>query len=155
MAERRLARVFVWKQGAEPDPEYVQQVLQAAVPEARQPGGEYAVTGAAAPTEWPADFWTFALPRLREGTDWTDPSRYELAGWTGTDSRSGSRLFVVSVYDRPQPPATPEAAPTATTPTPAPAAAPAEPAPAAPAPARALEPEPTPAAAPSAPVPSA
>jgi uncharacterized RDD family membrane protein YckC len=122
MAERRLARVFVWKQGAEPDPDYVQQVLQAAVPEARRPGGEYAVTGEAAPAEWPADFWSFALPRLRQGTDWTDPARYELAGWTGTDSRSGSRLFVVSVYERPQTTAASAAASTAQAAAPSPAA---------------------------------
>ncbi len=151
MAERRLARVFVWKQGAEPEPDYVQQVLQAAVPEARQPGGEYAVTGEAAPAEWPADFWSFALPRLRQGTDWTDPARYELAGWTGTDSRSGSRLFVVSVYDRPQSPAA-KAAPATATPPPAPA--PPELPPATSAAARAPEP-PLTVPAPPTPVPSA
>ena len=70
MAERRLARVFVWKQGAEPDPDYVQQVLQAAVPEARRPGGEYAVTGEAAPAEWPADFWSFARDTRSPDPNW-------------------------------------------------------------------------------------
>jgi uncharacterized RDD family membrane protein YckC len=152
MAERRLARVFVWKQGAEPDPDYVQQVLLAAVPEARRPGGEYAVTGEAAPADWPADFWSFALPRLRQGTDWTNPARYELAGWTGTDSRSGSRLFVVSVYERPQPGAASAAAMAAqATPPPPASPAPAEPPPAPPTPAQTLPAAPAPVRAPEPP----
>src|SRR5690349_22040069 len=92
MAEGRLVRVFVWKEGAAPDPEYVQQVLQVAVPQARGAADQVPITGGAVSGDWPGDFWSYALPRIREDGDWTDPARYDLSGWTCSDSRTGSRL---------------------------------------------------------------
>jgi hypothetical protein len=103
----RVAQVFVWKQGAAPDIDYARQVLSVASPEAFEAmGGEasllqlFSVMG-----EWSEDPWERALRDMRaipapEGTRWTDPSRYQLKGWQGTDSRTGDRIFVVVAYRR-------------------------------------------------------
>src|SRR6476659_1405174 len=105
MIGRQLARIFVWTEGPPRDPAYVREAVNAAVPEARAletpPVVADGVVG-----EWPADFWSYALPRLRAG-GWVDPARYEMAGWAGSDSRDGARLFVVTVYSRPAPPPAP------------------------------------------------
>ncbi len=133
MAERRPAQIFVWVEGPTPDPAYVQQVLQAALPAPEGSGPAPAVHSAGVPDPWPSDLWGYALPRMRQVGDWTDPRRYALAGWTGTDSRSGRRIFVASIYDRTAeapgpPPPEPPAAEAASTAMPAQAAVPAEPA---------------------------
>src|SRR5438094_6345318 len=101
----RVARVFIWKQGAAPDYSYARQVLSVVNPQAYR-----AVAGDNPPLHlfsvlgpWPEDFWVRALGDLRAipapgGNSWTDTMTYELAGWQGTDSRTGDRLFVVTVY---------------------------------------------------------
>jgi uncharacterized RDD family membrane protein YckC len=104
----RVAQVFIWKQGAAPDLGYARQVLGVVNPEAYK-----AVTGENPPLHlfsvmgpWPDDFWARALGDMRaipssNGTLWTDTTRFDLAGWQGTDSRTGDKLFVVTTYSRP------------------------------------------------------
>ena len=121
MTEKRLVAVIIWKQGAAPDAAYTRQVLRVAAPEALGPPGadgepalRVPVRMLGGPSEWPDDFWIVALQALRYPTDYSDPARYDLSGWQGTDSRTGSRLFVASVYARPmavEPPAPPAFAP--------------------------------------------
>lgn len=106
-----VAQVFVWKQGSAPDLAYARRVLSAVNPEA------YAVASGANPPlqlfsilgGWPDEPWDRAMEDMLSmpapnGTRWTDTSRYELAGWQGTDSRTGDKLFVVTVYSRVGPP---------------------------------------------------
>ena len=52
---------------------------------------------------WPLDPWSSALLDMRsnpppDGTQWSDTTRYDLAGWQGTDARTGEHLFVVMAY---------------------------------------------------------
>ena len=87
------------------------------------------VTALAGPVDWPADFWSVAQPALRGRVDYSDPARYDLAGWQGDDARHNARLFVASVYEKPTPftgqaVAAPTFAPAAPPPTAAPARAP-------------------------------
>lgn len=103
----RLAQVFVWKGGEAPDLDYARQVLSAVNPETARaiwddnpPLCLFSVWG-----DWPQDPWARALTDMRaapapEGTEWTDTSRYDLAGWQGSDTRTGDRIFVVTAYRR-------------------------------------------------------
>lgn len=103
----RVAQVFVWKQGSAPDLAYARRVLSAVNPEAYA-----AASGPNPPLQffsiagpWPDEPWERAVEDMlsipaQNGTAWTDTSRYELEGWQGTDSRTGDRLFVVTVYNR-------------------------------------------------------
>src|SRR5206468_8344710 len=101
----RVAQVFVWKQGTVPDLAYARQVLSVVNPDAFA-----AVSGDNPPLQlfsimgqWPDEPWPRVLQDMRAipapgGARWTDTTRYELQGWQGTDSRTGDRLFVVTVY---------------------------------------------------------
>ena len=74
---------------------YACQVLSVANPEAFR-----AITGENPPLHlysiegiWPDDPWTRALPDMRGvaapgGNQWTDTSRYDLAGWQGSELRA-------------------------------------------------------------------
>ncbi|MBF6614637.1 MAG: RDD family protein, partial [Chloroflexi bacterium] len=107
----RLAQIFIWKQGAAPDLNYARQVLGAVNSDAASalstdapPLRLFSITGA-----WPDDPWSRALLDMRaipapEGTSWADTSRYDLAGWQGTDSRTGDHIFIVTAYRRATPP---------------------------------------------------
>src|SRR6476646_2788594 len=103
MAGRQLAQVLVWTEGPTPDAAYIRQVVDAANPDASAAGPGLAVSSEEVAGPWPADLWAYAMPRLRANPEWGDPRRYELAGWAGSDSRSGQRLFVVSLYRLPVP----------------------------------------------------
>src|SRR5690349_18865326 len=121
MTEKRLVAVIIWQQGAALDAAYTREVLRVAAPAALGPPGadgepplRVPARVLGGPSEWPDDFWIVALQALRYPTDYSDPARYDLSGWQGTDSRTGSRLFVASVYARPvavEPPAPPAFAP--------------------------------------------
>src|SRR6476646_829461 len=103
--QERLAQIFIWRQASAPDMEYARQVLSVVNPDAvRALSGDnppirlYSVYG-----PWPDDPWGRALLDMRaspapNGTQWTDTTRYDLAGWQGADSRSGNNLFVVTAY---------------------------------------------------------
>ncbi len=103
----RLAQVFVWKQGTAPDLAYVRQVLSAVNPEVGKvvegenpPVHLFSIIG-----PWPDDPWRRALLDMHaipapDGTHWSDTTRYDLAGWQGTDMRSNDRIFVVTAYRR-------------------------------------------------------
>ena len=109
--DKRLVRVLVWKQGEVPDAGYLRQVLLVAAPAALgapdAAGGDPSLVVPVqmldGPTTWPDDFWAWALPSLRSPIDYSDPARYDLSGWQGTDSRSNTRLFVASIYEKPAP----------------------------------------------------
>jgi uncharacterized RDD family membrane protein YckC len=104
----RLAQVFLWKQGDAPDVSYTLELLRVANPDAYQsiagdepPVQTFSVTG-----EWPDDPWVRAIEDMEalpapEGTRWTDPANYDLAGWQGKDLRTEENLFVVTAYRRP------------------------------------------------------
>ncbi len=106
----RLAQIFIWKQGAAPDLNYARQVLGAVNSDAASalstdapPLRLFSITGT-----WPDDPWARALHDMRaipapEGTSWADTSRYDLAGWQGTDSRTSDHIFVVTAYRRATP----------------------------------------------------
>ncbi len=101
----RLAQIFIWRQASAPDIEYARQVLSVVNPPAAR-----LVSGDNPPIRllpifglWPDDPWGPALLDMRarpaaDGTQWSDTTQYDLAGWQGTDSRTGSRLFVVTAY---------------------------------------------------------
>lgn len=100
----RVAQVFVWKQGEVPDFDYARQLLSVVNPAAYRAVSTdnslirlFSVTGT-----WPEQFWPRALQDMRQtpspgSSSWTDTSRYDLSGWQGTDTRTGDKLFVVSV----------------------------------------------------------
>jgi len=101
----RLAQIFIWRQASAPDIEYARQVLSAVNPDAARllsmdnpPIKLFSIFG-----PWPDDPWGPALRDMRaspapDGTHWTDTTSYDLAGWQGTDSRTGDHLFVVTDY---------------------------------------------------------
>lgn len=101
----RLAQIFIWKQATAPDFDYARQVLSVVNPQAIR-----ILTGEDPPLRlfsvfgpWPDDPWGRALLDMRaipsvDGTQWTDTTQYDLAGWQGTDSVSGDHIFVVSAY---------------------------------------------------------
>ncbi len=105
----RLAHIFVWKEGTTPDLQYARQILSVVNPDAAR-----AIEGDNAPISlfsiappWPSDLWARAIGDLRgfsayqaNGTDWTDTSRYDLAGWQGNDRRTAEHIFVVTAYRR-------------------------------------------------------
>lgn len=104
----RIAQVFVWRQGSVPDLAYARRVLSAVNLEAyaaaageKPPVQLLSLTGM-----WPDQPWDRILEDMltistASGTHWTNTDRYELEGWQGTDSRTGDKLFVVTVYERP------------------------------------------------------
>src|SRR5690242_9663292 len=109
MADGRLVQVFIWKQGGEPDLDYIRQVLRVAAPAALGPPGPAGeptvlvpVIPLAGPDDWPADFWSVVQPVLRGPVDYADQTRYDLSGWQGDDARHKARLFVASVYEKPE-----------------------------------------------------
>jgi uncharacterized RDD family membrane protein YckC len=101
----RLAHIFIWKQGSTPNLEYARHVLSVVNPDALRvlreadPPIRFFTLGG----QWPEDPWARALYDMRatpnpEGHEWTDINRYDLAGWQGTDQRTGERLFIVTAY---------------------------------------------------------
>jgi uncharacterized RDD family membrane protein YckC len=107
-ASSRVAQVFVWKQGSAPDLSYARQVLSVVNPDAfsavagdNPPLQLFSIVG-----QWPEEPWPRVLQDIRSisapgGVRWTDTTRYELQGWQGTDSRTGDKLFVATVYYKP------------------------------------------------------
>src|SRR5688572_16977544 len=101
----RLVRVFIWKEGDTPAPEYVRALVRYVT---SRTSVERSLTTPAThlfPTQgdWPDDPWDRALEDLSYvpapgGRSWIDSEQYELLGWQGIDSRTGDRLFVVSAY---------------------------------------------------------
>ena len=115
----RLAQVFIWKEGSAPDLRYARQILSVVNPDASRaidwdnpPIHLFAVE-----PPWPGDQWARAIADLQKisyrtlGPNWTDTTRFDLAGWQGTDQRSGDHIFVVVAYMRASP-AVDEAGPT-------------------------------------------
>lgn len=107
----RLAQVFIWKEGSAPDLRYARQILSVVNPEASRaidwdnpPIHLFAVE-----PPWPGDQWARAIADLQTtsyramGPNWTDTTRFDLAGWQGTDQRSGDHIFVVIAYRRAEP----------------------------------------------------
>jgi uncharacterized RDD family membrane protein YckC len=101
----RLAHVFIWKEGTRPDLAYARQVLAAVNPNALSAvsGEDPPLTAIGVEGEWPDDPWGRALRDMRmvptpDGSRWADTARYDLAGWEGTDQRTGSRIFIVTAY---------------------------------------------------------
>lgn len=101
----RLAQIFIWKQANRPDIEYARQVLSVVNPDAlralRESDTRLRFFTIFDP--WPEDPWARAIYDMRatpnpEGNEWTDVTRYDLAGWQGTDQRTGDRLFIVTAY---------------------------------------------------------
>ncbi len=95
MQGRQLVGVWVWTEGRDPDPAYIQQVLAVAVPDAPS-GGRVPVQRARVDDPWPTDFWPYALARLNPTL--TNTRQFDLTGWAGADARNGTRLFVLSAY---------------------------------------------------------
>ena len=101
----RLAHVFIWKEGSRPDLAYARQVLGAVNPNALSAvsGDNPPLTAFGVTEQWPDDPWARALRDMRavptpDGSRWADTARYDLAGWEGTDQRTGSRIFIVTAY---------------------------------------------------------
>jgi uncharacterized RDD family membrane protein YckC len=108
----RLAHVFIWKEGSKPDLAYARQVLGAVNPNALSAvsGENPPLTAFGIAGQWPDDPWTHALRDMRavptpDGSRWADTSRYDLAGWEGTDQRTGARIFIVTAYRKSNAPA--------------------------------------------------
>lgn len=103
----RLAQVFLWKQGDAPDTEYARELLRIVNPDA-----DVAISGDSPPLHlfgvagtWPDDPWAHAINEIEalatlSGERWSDPSRFDLAGWQGKDTRTGEHLFMVTAYRR-------------------------------------------------------
>lgn len=104
----RLAQVFIWKEGSAPDLRYARQILSVVNPEASRaidwdnpPVHLFAVE-----PPWPGDQWARAISDLQTisyragGPNLTDTTRFDLAGWQGTDQRTGDHIFVVIAYRR-------------------------------------------------------
>lgn len=101
----RLAHIFIWKQASTTDIEYARQILSVVNPNALQAINDdvsrlrfFTLYG-----QWPEDPWARALYDMRsapnpDGMEWTDVTHYDLAGWQGTDQRTGDRLFIVTAY---------------------------------------------------------
>ncbi len=101
----RLAHIFIWKQTGAHDIEYARHVLSVVNPNALRVLDEddpplrfFTLYG-----QWPEDPWAYALYDMRstpnpEGNEWTDITKYDLAGWQGTDQRTGEHLFIVTAY---------------------------------------------------------
>jgi uncharacterized RDD family membrane protein YckC len=103
----RLAQVFLWKEGSTPDLDYARQVLRAVNPDAYRAiaGGNPPLQLFSVAPPWPDEPWGRALADMRavpnpEGAQWVDTTRYDLAGWQGTNTRTGEHVFVVTVYRR-------------------------------------------------------
>jgi|GEM_PF-388212 len=105
----RLTQIFVWREGTAPDLDYARHVMSAANPAVAEvlATDDPPITLLAIPGEWPDEPWARAIADLRSipapgGTRWDDTSSYDLAGWEGTDLRTGARLFAVTAYRRAQ-----------------------------------------------------
>lgn len=104
----RLAQVFIWKEGSAPDLRYARQILSVVNPEAARAidWDNPAIHLFAVDPPWPGDQWARAISDLQTisyrttGPNWTDTTRFDLAGWQGTDQRSGDHIFVVVAYRR-------------------------------------------------------
>lgn len=108
----RLAQIFIWKEGSTPDIHYARQILSVVNPDAAQAievdDPPIKLFSVAPP--WPDDLWARATADLQglsafgeveeKGADWTDTTRYDLAGWQGSDRRTGEHIFVVTAYRR-------------------------------------------------------
>lgn len=111
MDVNRLAHIFIWKEGSMPDIEYARRILSVVNPDAAKaieednpdpPVKLFSVT-----PPWPDDPWARATADLQgintvegNGSEWTDTTRYDLAGWQGTDRRTGDHIFVITAYRR-------------------------------------------------------
>lgn len=103
----RLAQIFIWKQASEPDIEYAREILGAVNPNALDAINEDISRLRFFPLfdHWPEDPWARALSDMRavpnpEGQAWTDVTHYDLAGWQGTDQRTGDKIFIVTAYKK-------------------------------------------------------
>jgi uncharacterized RDD family membrane protein YckC len=108
----RLAQIFIWREASAPDIEYARQLLSAVNPDAARllatdnpPVKLFSIFG-----PWPDDPWGPALRDMRaspapDGSQWIDTKSYDLAGWQGTDSRTGDHVFVVTAYRKANAPA--------------------------------------------------
>ncbi|MDQ3704034.1 MAG: RDD family protein [Chloroflexota bacterium] len=104
----RLAQVFIWKEGSAPDLRYARQILSVVNPEAARAIDWDNPPVHLFPVEppWPGDQWARAISDLQTisyragGPNLTDTTRFDLAGWQGTDQRTGDHIFVVIAYRR-------------------------------------------------------
>lgn len=104
----RLAQVFIWKEGSAPDLRYARQILSVVNPEAARAidWDNPAIHLFAVEPPWPGDQWARAIADLQTisyrtgGPNLTDTTRFDLAGWQGTDQRTGDHIFVVIAYRR-------------------------------------------------------
>lgn len=103
----RLAQVFIWREGTAPDLDYARQVISAANPAISEAlsVSDPPIRLLSIPGQWPEEPWAHAVADMHSipasgGTRWDDTAHYDLAGWEGTDLRTGAHLFAVTAYSR-------------------------------------------------------